>query len=189
MFALVEDYFPLKTQLLIFFAECNEIDQFGKSLAMRWFILKDHEDLVSKQVIRGTLREDPCMSKWRVEKLENISWIQSSHVNFNTYLIWRNFWWLGTVWKLREFSLTHFWQKFRESNGVVLKSWFDEISGFSTLCLMLGKLHKVEKTRIFSHLTNISSNQFTATKYSRNANFTEILLEYMHYEISQNFSK
>ena len=22
-----------------------------------------------------------------------------------------------TVWKLRSFSLTHFWQKFRESNG------------------------------------------------------------------------
>ena len=24
-----------------------------------------------------------------------------------------------TVWKLREFSLTHFWRKFRESNGFI----------------------------------------------------------------------
>ena len=47
-------------------------------------------------------------------------------------------------WKLREFSLTHFWQKFRKSNGLItynkVKSWFDEIfywweriSCFSTL--------------------------------------------------------
>ena len=39
------------------------------------------------------------------------------------------------MWKLREFSHLHFWQKFRESNGFanlkqlqLLKSWFDEIS-------------------------------------------------------------
>ena len=27
--------------------------------------------------------------------------------------------WCCTLWKLREFSLTHFWQKFRESNGFI----------------------------------------------------------------------
>ena len=39
--------------------------------------------------------------------------------------------WEFLVWKLREFSLAHFWQKIRESNGFtkckLLKSWFDEI--------------------------------------------------------------
>ena len=41
---------------------------------------------------------------------------------------------MGTVWKLHEFSLTHFWQKFRESNGFtihskkLLNSWFDFFS-------------------------------------------------------------
>ena len=33
---------------------------------------------------------------------------------------------LSIVWKLRKFTLTHFWQKFRESNG------FTEITKFLT---------------------------------------------------------
>ena len=43
----------------------------------------------------------------------------------------------STVWKLREFSLTHFWQKFRESNGFtnkLPKSWFDEIFFGERIC-------------------------------------------------------
>ena len=37
----------------------------------------------------------------------------------------------STMWKLRKFTLTHFWQIFREMNAFtkekLLKSWFDEI--------------------------------------------------------------
>ena len=49
-----------------------------------------------------------------------------------------------TVWKLQKFTLTHFWQKIRESNvfGKEItnelisrkKIWWEEISCFSTLC-------------------------------------------------------
>ena len=31
-----------------------------------------------------------------------------------------------TVWKLRKFTLTHFWQTFHEFNVFLKKSWFDE---------------------------------------------------------------
>ena len=78
----------LSTQLLIFFAECNEIDQFGQSLVMRWFMLEDHEDLVSKQVIRGTLRKDACMLKCGETWKKFVKTIQP----LTFQLIWRNFW-------------------------------------------------------------------------------------------------
>ena len=47
-----------------------------------------------------------------------------AHVDFTEFYSYESFSFLEkfrefkyTVWKLRKFSLTHFWQKFRESNG------------------------------------------------------------------------
>ena len=64
--------------------------------------------------------------------------MESFHSSHNNVLRWYVH---DTVWKIREFSLTHFWRKFRESNGFTKEliwrnifSW-ERISRFSTLCI------------------------------------------------------
>ena len=67
-------------------------------------------------------------SIWR----KNFEWQFSSSTLYCMY----------TMWKLLRFSLTHFWQKFRESNvftkGLIWRIifWWDLIFHFFTLCCM-----------------------------------------------------
>ena len=77
--------------------------------------------------------------------------------------------------KLREFSLTHFWQKFRESNGFakyckLLKSWFDEIFLFPRwLFLPFTFIRQISPVVILGAHTSfdlVSSNRQRFSTYS-----------------------
>ena len=46
-----------------------------------------------------------------------INWFDGKNLHGSESLVFPHYDVHITVWKLREFSLTHFWQKFRESNG------------------------------------------------------------------------
>ena len=82
-------------------------------------------------------------------------------------------WFECTLLKLRKFTLTHFWQKSRESNGLLkklLNSWFDEIFHFSILWN--------ENHNFIISLVKISWNQYPFDQLVKEVNFTEFWSNY-----------
>ena len=77
------------------------------------------------------------------------------------------------VWKLRKFSLTFFWQKFRETNGftkeitkeLISRNIFSVRENFRNFHTVMG--HYVVKREIHCHAIFFSSNQLRVKFFSK----------------------
>ena len=78
-----------------------------------------------------------------------------------------------TLWKLRKFSLTFFWQKFRETNGftkeitkeLISRNIFSVRENFRNFHTVMG--HYVVKREIHCHAIFFSSNQLRVKFFSK----------------------
>ena len=79
------------------------------------------------QLTKFCIKQQNCIFPVNLTKILNCFCIRRFFIDLTE----KNVCFYLTVWKLREFSLTHFWQKFRENNvftnEVNTNSWFDEI--------------------------------------------------------------
>ena len=134
---------------------CGNVKIFCKNFVKVTFLLKSYMycKLISRYFISGGFPTLPHCVLALPQFCSKISW---SRILLKLWLcfksIWRkNFEWqfssstlycMYTMWKLLRFSLTHFWQKFRESNvftkGLIWRIifWWDLIFHFFTLCCM-----------------------------------------------------
>ena len=107
---------------------CSLVVGEGKMNSIGFF--KKKRKKIKKREMMGyhieivTMRSATCMNIV-------IFFVKSCKTQLSFLRCFHVMWGFCTVWKLREFTLTHFWQKFRKSNGLItynkVKSWFDEI--------------------------------------------------------------
>ena len=102
----------------------NRIVQFPLELV--WW--KNREFLYFNLLWSSLLQKNSWKRVWQFA-LKLISRENSLRTNSRIWVIWATCL-CFTVWKFQKFTLTPFWQIFRESNGLLkklLNNWFDEI--------------------------------------------------------------